>query len=111
MNKEEAEWLMRGIYAITGGQAQNRNIAHDIVEGIEVSTIWASDIEQFETAVWVSDETQGHLRIHPAPVERYDTEEAANEGHAKWMDLVKDANQVTMLGYGPLVDEEIVKLR
>lgn len=60
--------------------------------GIGVSTVYASDINQYETAVL--DNNGAH------PVERYDTREEAQEGHNKWVKFANSGHgkKITVIG-------------
>jgi hypothetical protein len=80
-----------------------QRVALDSVDGdrIEVSTVYAHDINMYETALIDSDGAH--------PVERYDSEEEALEGHKKWMNS-KVGDTVTKLGYGHLVDSKTIVL-
>jgi hypothetical protein len=77
-------------------------IARTEVGTITVSTILANDLEVYETAL--VDKVRSH------PVERYDTEEEALQGHMRWVEKVPSLECVTRLGYGSLVEDEEIKL-
>ncbi len=63
--------------------------------GIGVSTMWMPDVERYETAVYDGFEPGATY-----PVERYMTEEAALEGHAKWVSQAKPGVEIKPLGVG-----------
>ena len=70
---------------------------------VGVSTIWAEDVGQYETALLA----QGTF-----PVERYDTREDAETGHARWVEFAADADgkEITELGYGSTIEAELITL-
>lgn len=76
-------------------------VGKNVVDGLGVSTVLASDVG-YETAILDAE------RAHP--VERYDSEEDAVAGHGAWCKRVKGLQKVTELGYGELVEDEIVEL-
>ena len=78
----------------------------DEVDGVFVTTIFAKDLKCYETAV-----RSTHTDNKPHPVERYDEKDAAEAGQKKWLDLMQDAIYVTELGYGPLIEPTIHKIR
>ena len=61
--------------------------------GIGVSTVYASDISEFETALLDANGTH--------PVERYFNEKDAKSGHKKWTAFAKSSNgkEITELGF------------
>jgi hypothetical protein len=71
------------------------------VGGLTVSTLHTADVG-YETALVD--------RSHAYPVERYDTLEAAQAGHRRWVERAPGLTSVTMLGYGHFVDPRVVKL-
>lgn len=104
MPKEPDNDLETLLRMLVGMGKPGELIKETTVNGRRVTTIYATDLECFETAVEKADGS-------PAPVERYDTKEEALEGHSKWEDLAKDAITVTQLGFGTLIDPEIVRIR
>jgi hypothetical protein len=89
--------------AMDGGPAPQ--VGRTNVHGFTVSTVLSPDMGH-ETAIiaWGSEKT--------CPVERYDSEEDAKLGHARWVQFVEDNRaadgtiEVTQIGYGDLVDDE-----
>lgn len=80
-----------------------RSVAETEVDGLRVSTIYAGDLNQFETAI--EDKVKTHA------VERYDTEGQAVEGHRRWVEFCKQDNlTVTRIGYGTLIPDETITL-
>lgn len=86
-------------------QGPGDSVGLDNVEGVIVSTVVTSDYGP-ETAIMTADD-------HTAPVERYSNREEALEGHQAWVKRIRDERptQVTMLGYGDLVEDETVAIR
>lgn len=82
-----------------------RKIAKDEVGGFEISTVFAEDVDQFETAIIDANGTH--------PVERYDEREQAIAGHAKWMTNAPTLTEVLKLGDGDegLVPDVMITLR
>jgi hypothetical protein len=73
-------------------QGEGRVVAGDVLNGLALSTVWASDMVLYETAV-----IDAH-GVHP--VERYGTVELAREGHRRWLVRVSDGlEKVTELPY------------
>jgi hypothetical protein len=70
-------------------------IGWDTVDGLTISTIYAYDISQYETAI--IDFSGAH------PVERYDTKENAAEGHARWVAVSPYILFIEKLGYGDII--------
>lgn len=85
------------------GTYEQRKVARTDVEGLGVSTAYTTDCG-FETAILAEDTT--HI------VERYESREDAEVGHAKWVEFAKDrANtKVTDLGYGTTIGAEVREL-
>jgi hypothetical protein len=79
-----------------------KEVAVDFVAGLKISTIYAGDIQQWETAIVDAN--------HAYPVERYESLEAAQAGHARWVAAAPTLTKVTVLGYGSLVGAEEVEL-
>lgn len=76
--------------------------------GLGVSTIDSTDMG-YETAILDDGNPDGERAL---PVERYKSEEAAIEGHAKWCEFVKDGKGkvITRLGYEDMVDTKEITL-
>ena len=79
---------------------EDRKLGRTTVDGVTISTAYTSDMG-YETAVIDAD-------VHP--VERYETRQKAEEGHAKWVKNIVGMKQITELGYGDVVDERVVTL-
>ncbi len=71
---------------------------------IRVSTIWADDVGQFETALLDANGTY--------PVERYNEQDQAVAGHERWIVFADtgDGQVITQLGYGSSIDPESITL-
>jgi hypothetical protein len=81
-------------------------LARDVLAGITVSTIYAVDVERYETAILDAEEA--------IVVERYTTSEEAIRGHSRWCEWARtapDGAELTRLGYGESFKPEIVRLR
>ena len=89
--------LLSGIMA--GGPLET--VGRDEVNGLIVSTVLTVD-QGYETAV--IDDSATH------PVQRYQNCDAAKSGHAYWIEQAKTIATVTKLGYGSLINDEIVTL-
>jgi hypothetical protein len=72
--------------------------------GCGVSTIWANDLQLFETALLPNENSA-------IPVERYLTKQLALEGHKKWVEIAKNPTftKVTKLGYLTLIPDQEVE--
>ena len=77
-------------------------IGPDPVGEFKVSTVLVPDLECWETAVLI--------RGHAFPVARYDERDEAETGHKRWLEELPNLTQITKLGYGDVVQPEIVKL-
>jgi hypothetical protein len=71
------------------------------VGGLTVSTLHTADVG-YETAVCD--------RSHAYPVERYDSLEAAQAGHRRWVERAPGLTSVMRLGYGHNVPPEVFEL-
>ena len=70
--------------------------------GVGVSTVWTSD-EGYETAIL--DANGAH------PVERYEDEESALQGHERWVSDANKLTEVTVLGLSMTGSEpEVIKV-
>lgn len=86
-----------------GSIVPGKSVFREEVSGFIVSTIFAYDLEVYETAI--IDQNGTH------PVERYKEESDSVEGHEKWKKMAEslDGKKVTKLGYGTSIeDSEIV---
>lgn len=72
------------------------------VDGLEVSTCNTPDAG-YETAIIDANTVY--------PVERYDTEEEAVEGHSRWIEKAPSLKTITHIGYGDLVEDREVMLK
>lgn len=82
---------------------EREGIGRDEIDGLIVSTVRTMDMGP-ETAI--VDRDGAH------PVERYSTDDAAQAGHAKWCQFVRDGHRdIRKLGYGDLVDPLDMTLR
>jgi len=92
-------------FLLDANNYESRKVARDTSKcGIIVSTAYTSD-EGFETAL--IDDSDVY------PVERYGTEEQAEQGHKKWLEFAHDANgkQITMLeGIGGFAPAKVVTI-
>jgi len=84
---------------VLSGNNMEYRVASTEIDGLEVSTVKVIDLDCFETAIL--DATS-----RAYPVERYDTEEAAREGHDRWVEKVPGLKSVTQLGFGVSIPEE-----
>lgn len=80
---------------------EQRKVALDKVNGLDVSTVYSSDMG-YETAL--CDKNGAH------PVERYESRELAVIGHSDWLKKAASIETVTELGYGELADPEEITL-
>ena len=87
------------IGAIAKGPAPR--LARTRVNGLIVSTVDSCDCG-WETAIIDANSAY--------PVERYETEEKAIEGHKKWCECAKDIETITQLGYMDVIDDEVKTL-
>lgn len=78
------------------------NIGKDSVNGLVVSTIFATDLEIYETAI--VDQKSAY------PVERYKTRDAALAGHEKWRLAAETLTEVVDLGFADLIGPTKVTL-
>jgi hypothetical protein len=74
----------------------------DEAGGVVISTVYAPDLEVYETAVLD--------RMSSYPVERYATREEAKVGHEKWVEKAASLTEVLALGFGSLIPDEMVTL-
>ena len=82
---------------------EDRKISNELVNGIEVSTVYTSD-EGYETAL--IDKNGVH------PVERYGSKKEAIEGHEKWKEAALTIKTIKKLGgFGGLVEDKEVELK
>lgn len=65
---------------------EDRKIAKDIIGDFTVSTISATDIGGYETAIW-SNLDEFYDRVHP--VERCEREDKVQEMHNRWIEKAK----------------------
>jgi hypothetical protein len=72
----------------------------DDIDGLTVSTVEVDDAlpDRYETAIIDT--------VNTIPVERYTTEQAAREGHARWVAEVPGMTRVTRIGISGLFDVE-----
>jgi hypothetical protein len=102
MSKQTTEQLAGLIAAVATGGPQPNVLPKDKANGLGISTINSQDMG-YETAIL--DAKNAH------PVERYETEDEAKAGHAKWLKRVQEGlSEVTRLGYGDIVDDEQITL-
>lgn len=86
--------------ALIGGPAPT--IARTEIDGFIVSTVDSMDMG-YETAIIDANGTH--------PVQHYNTEEEAIDGHDDWVDgISKGVRRVTKLGYGSLIPAENIDL-
>ena len=76
-------------------------IGRDEVGGLTVSTVLTSD-QGYETALLDEHQT--------SPVERYQNQGDALDGHRRWIEQAKTITAVTKLGYGDLIADKVVVL-
>lgn len=76
-------------------------IARTDIDGLTVSTVFTADAGP-ETAIVDS--------LSAYPVERYASVLDATEGHARWCEKIVGLREVTRLGYGDLIDDEVKTL-
>ncbi len=77
-------------------------VAREMVNGVGVSTVLTSDMG-YETALIDSKGTH--------PVERYETEDQAKEGHIKWTGRIREGwLGVIEIGYGEIITDKMIKL-
>ena len=98
MTEKDINELLGMIQGIQPGE----KIGETERDGLTVSTIYAHDLHEFETAI---EDTEG---FHP--VERYQTHEEAVEGHQKWVDKLPTLETITKLGYGSIIAPNFVIL-
>lgn len=67
------------------------------VDGLTVSTVDSWDLG-YETTIIDANETY--------PVERYDSEAEALEGHARWVEKAKTLTHITHLGVPGLIEDK-----
>lgn len=91
--------MLRALF--TQADYQERRLARYEAGGLIVSTAWTGDCG-WETAIL--DATGAW------PVERYETKEAALDGHRRWIEKLPGLVAVTRLGYGALVPAKRVQL-
>ena len=72
-------------------------VGHSDSGPFTVSTVLTSDLGVYETAIL--DKESAH------PVERYDTREQAEKGHAYWMATAATLTEITKLGH-PFMNPE-----
>jgi hypothetical protein len=77
-------------------------IAYDEADGLAVSTVNTYDMG-YETAIRDAERA--------IPVQRYKTEQEALAGHAAWLAKLPTITKVTYLGYGELVEPEVVTVK
>lgn len=75
----------------------------ELDNSLVISTVWASDIDEYETAVIDCVSTY--------PIERYDDKYDAEKGHEKWVKKLSDTPKtVVELGYPGVCDSEETEL-
>jgi len=95
--------LLLASYSMATQPISERRVALDNVDGFGISTVLSED-QGYETALGT---TEGKWR----PVDRYTDKEAAQVGHLKWGQWVRDGNRdFTRLGYDDLADPEEMTL-
>ncbi len=87
--KGEYDMSMFGFFDMIGNY-EDRKTARDLVDGLIVSTCYTTD-EGYETAIIDLNKTY--------PVQRYETEEQALEGHADWVKQAETLERVDRLGW------------
>lgn len=103
MTKNLAEWDALGAIANYFMKGPPPRLEYTDLGGFEISTIHAYE-GFYETAICDA------LDVHP--VERYETEEAAREGHEKWRKEVEFGRRTfTKLGYGSVTDPVEITLK
>lgn len=101
--KEEPE----GVFPILGSllegimSGSTEQTFRDGVDGLTISTVETSDMG-WETAI--IDANSAH------PVERYGSEEQAEEGHKRWCKQIVGENSIREIGYGDLLKDTSITL-
>jgi hypothetical protein len=93
--------MLGDLMSLMSGMQRGNHIARTKVNGFVVSTVVSADMGP-ETAIIDANETY--------PVERYASEDAALEGHEKWIKSAVNGATITKLGYKSIVDDEQVVL-
>jgi len=89
---------------LNGCSNSGTRLARNDVAGLEISTIFAHDLEVYETAIIDANGAY--------PVERYETRDQAVAGHEAWCAKAPTLAEVTKLGFRSLIgDGKIVLVR
>ncbi len=74
---------------------EDRKIGFDEIGGLFVSTVYATDLDKYETAI---GDAAPRDNIHP--VERYEDKIKAEAGHKRWIEWCKNQANTTITRLG-----------
>lgn len=93
--------LFGAVASMLGTYDEQRKVAHDVVDGVEIDTAYTDDMG-YETAIIAEAGWR--------PVERYDTREEAEAGHEAWKAKAPKLQVITDLGYPGVVKRREFKV-